>query len=113
MMAISVEHLSAQVQCPHCAAVVQTPPRSALGPPPGPDPLGAQVQSSPQPPSPTPAKTDPDSIFSDAASGDDFQAGPATPMPATMHDAPFTAGEDAVAAPSAEEEPVDLSAMRG
>lgn len=60
MMAISVEHLGAQVQCPHCAAVVQTPPRSALGgPPPGPDPTPPTyqppIQYQPPPPPQQPA----------------------------------------------------------
>ena len=37
MMAISAEHLGQQVQCPHCQAIVQTPPASAFGlAPPGP-----------------------------------------------------------------------------
>ena len=30
VMAISVDHLGGQVQCPHCQSVVQTPPRSAF-----------------------------------------------------------------------------------
>ena len=29
MMAISVEHLGGQVHCPHCQAIVETPPRRA------------------------------------------------------------------------------------
>jgi hypothetical protein len=33
LMAIAVEHLGGQVQCPHCHGVVQTPPNEA-GPPP-------------------------------------------------------------------------------
>jgi hypothetical protein len=116
MMAISVEHLGAQVQCPHCAAVVQTPPRSALGPPPGPDPQGAAF-SPPQyqppmqmpPPAPPPER---ESIFAEPEPTDDLfgaDHGPKVRMPDAnpgILDDPATgkAGED--------EEPVDLTAMR-
>ena len=31
VMAIGVEHLGGQVQCPHCQSVVQTPPRQSAG----------------------------------------------------------------------------------
>lgn len=84
MMAISVEHLGAQVQCPHCAAVVQTPPRSALGPLPGPDPQGAAVepprpqyeppayQPPPQYPSPSIHAPERESIFAESPSDDVF-----------------------------------------
>src|SRR4051794_39093336 len=36
IMGISLEHLGSQVHCPHCRAVVQTPPRSSVVPPPAP-----------------------------------------------------------------------------
>ncbi len=36
LMAIGVEHLGGQVQCPHCQSVVQTPPRSPDLTPPAP-----------------------------------------------------------------------------
>src|SRR5262245_4158975 len=73
MMAISVEHLGAQVQCPHCAAVVQTPPRSALGPLPGPDPQGAAVEP-PQPQYDAPSIHVPEreSIFAEPEPSDDL-----------------------------------------
>src|ERR1022692_525632 len=41
VMAISTEHLGGQVRCPHCQAVVQTPPRQQ--PPPPPAPMPAEV----------------------------------------------------------------------
>ncbi len=129
MMAISVEHLGAQVQCPHCAAVVQTPPRSALGPPPGPDPYGAAVQPAPSPPqyqplppqyeAPAPSIQVPEreSIFSDPEPSEDLFGADDTPKvqmpePARMpqYDADAVATvEDPV---EEEEEQVDLAAMR-
>src|SRR5436853_5644437 len=91
MMAISVEHLGAQVQCPHCAAVVQTPPRSVLGPLPGPDPQGAAVQP-PQPQYQPPAYQPPqyndpaihgvperESIFTEPDAHDPFGGSPEMP----------------------------------
>ncbi len=121
MMAISVEHLGAQVQCPHCAAVVQTPPRSALGPPPGPDPQGAAVRPAPPPPqyeAPAPGIQVPEqeSIFSDPEPSDDLFGGDHTPkihMPEAAR-APQRAAESVAVMeePEEEEEQADLTAMR-
>jgi len=108
MMAISMEHLGAQVQCPHCAAVVQTPPRSALGPPPGPDPYSAAVQPAPPPPTPPPER---ESIFAEPEPSEDLfgaDMSPKVQMPArarSEHHIEETNHED-------DEEQVDLTAMR-
>src|SRR5207247_4558219 len=71
MMAISPEHQGAQVQCPHCKAVVQTPaPAPPLGQAPAPAPV----------PGPLPQFNvgDQDSIFGQPEPLDDlFGAAPA------------------------------------
>lgn len=129
MMAISVEHLGAQVQCPHCSAVVQTPPRSALGPPPGPDPAGAAVQPQQyqpqQPPAyqPTPSVQVPEreSIFSDPEPSDDLfgsEPSPRVQMPEpnyAVSQQPIAHQEDYQTTAVADEDEghADLSAMRG
>jgi len=108
-MAIHMEHLGAQVQCPHCAAVVQTPPRSALAPPPGPDPYNAAMPPAPPPPAPTPER---ESIFAEPEPSEDlFDAdlSPKVQMPSparnhSEHDQHVEAVDD--------EEQVDLTAMR-
>jgi hypothetical protein len=130
MMAISVEHLGAQVQCPHCAAVVQTPPRSALGPPPGSDPYGAAVQppapqyQPPQPYQPPPQQYQPqapniqvperESIFADPEPSEDLFGGDTNPkvhMPDPIR-AGHPRGDEPEHAAEPDEEPVDLTAMR-
>ncbi len=63
-IAIRVEHMGAQVQCPHCRLVVQTPPRAAQPAPPSPPA---------PPPTPAPPNGDlhqPESIFAGAESSD-------------------------------------------
>jgi len=68
MMAISTEHLGAQVQCPHCQAVLQTPPKRATG-----------VQApAPEQPLPTFRNPDRESIFADPEPVDDLFGGPPT-----------------------------------
>jgi hypothetical protein len=115
MMAISVEHMGAQVQCPHCAAVVQTPPRSALGPPPGPDPQGAAVE----PPVPRIQAPERESIFSEPEPSDDLfgaENGPKVQLPESPRRAvsePEAEVEAVAAIEDEEEEEVDLTAMRG
>jgi len=128
MMAISVEHLGAQVQCPHCSAVVQTPPRSALESAPGPDPAGAAVQPPAPPPpqhyQPAPQQYQPsqpqvhvterESIFSEPEPSDDLFGGDASPkihMP-EPHSQPAGGYGDAPSAEEHGEEQADLSAMR-
>lgn len=70
MMAISTEHLGAQVQCPHCQAVLQTPP-----------PPSAPAPAPPAPPAPRQAPTpsfrlpEKDSIFADPEPTDDLFGG--------------------------------------
>lgn len=72
LMAISVEHLGSQVHCPHCRAVVQTPPPAA--PPPTP------AQPAP-PPTPTFETRTGDDIFSPPEeTGDDLFGGPPQPQ---------------------------------
>ena len=118
MMAISAEHLGQQVQCPHCQAVVQTPPASAFGlAPPGPDPTVSAPPSYASEPPPISVPEQPESIFAEAEPSDDlFDEAPRTPkvhMPDDNHEAEHAA----VAVEEAEEEeeyeePADLSAMR-
>lgn len=126
MMAISVEHLGAQVQCPHCAAVVQTPPRSSVEP--GPDPAG-MAPPPPAPPPPPPPQYQPpqfqpsvpvievaerESIFSDPEPSDDLfggSSGPTVQMPEPAA-APQHYHQSVAVAEEPEEEQADLSAMR-
>ena len=102
-MAISSEHLGQQVQCPHCQAVVQTPPASAFG----------LAPSAPPPP----ATERPESIFAEPEPSEDvFDEAPRTPQ-VQMPDDNHEAEPDAVAVEEQEseeqyEEPADLSAMR-
>jgi hypothetical protein len=77
-MAISLEHLGAQVQCPHCRAVVQTPPASAFG---------AAGSSAPPPaptepaPAPSPRIAEPgEDIFSEGAPSEDLFGEPTHPQ---------------------------------
>jgi hypothetical protein len=118
MMAISAEHLGQQVQCPHCQAVVQTPPASAFGlAPAGPDPtVSAPPSYGSEPPS-MPQQEQPESIFAEAAPSEDvFDQPVRTPqirMPDDNHEAEH-GGVAVEEAPEEEEyeEPADLSAMR-
>lgn len=140
MMAIAVEHLGAQVQCPHCRAVVQTPAASAFGlaPPPGPDPAGAapppaynppaysppQPQYNPYPPPsyPQPAEVpsikppERESIFSEPEPSDDlFDRGDDQPRVRMPEPAGVATYEEHVPQEPLEqaddEEPADLGAM--
>jgi hypothetical protein len=91
MMAISTEHLGAQVQCPHCQAVLQTPPPPAA-PAPAPNPsLTAQREA----PIPTFRRPERESIFSEPEPVDDlFGGGEPTPrveMPKPSAPAPVHA----------------------
>ena len=99
-MAVALEHLGAQVQCPYCQAVVQTP-TSAHAPSPGPDLAPPQPTPAPPPP-PVPA------LMDDANSAKPpvhaFADGPTEHAAATYESADET--------PSEEEEPVDIAAMR-
>ncbi len=64
LMAISVAHLGGQVQCPHCRAVVQAPPRPAVAPPP----------ESPPPVNPPPHMVERESIFAGPEDSEDLFA---------------------------------------
>src|SRR5687768_608825 len=68
MMGISAAHLGSQVQCPHCQAVVQTPP-----------PAGQLGMTGHFPaPLPIPDRVEGESIFGQVEPGDDlFGAGEA------------------------------------
>ena len=120
MMAISAEHLGQQVQCPHCQAVVQTPPASAFGlAPPGPDPTYSAPPPSYSAPPPISAAEQPESIFAEPEPSDDlFEQSPRTPqihMPEENGEAEHAAvavEEPEVEEEEAYEEPADLSAMR-
>ncbi len=98
VMAISVEHLGGQVQCPHCQSVVQTPPRSAF-----PHLAGAEAEMQFGV-----AAQEQESIFTGPPPVDDLFGDPAMPsveMPAEApaeprHD-PQTIGGFADSAPSA------------
>ncbi|MBX9681309.1 MAG: hypothetical protein K2X38_21340 [Gemmataceae bacterium] len=95
MMAISTEHLGAQVQCPHCQAVLQTPPPPSAPAPTPPPPR--------EPAIPTFRRPERDSIFSEPEPVDDlFGAGDPPPrvelpkpaaIAASMSDA-FAAARD-------------------
>ena len=121
MMAISAEHLGQQVQCPHCQAVVQTPPASAFGlAPAGPDPtVSAPPPNYSSEPAPITVTEQPESIFAEAEPSDDlFDEAPRTPkihMPDDNHEAEHAAVAVEEQEPEPEEEyeePADLSAMR-
>jgi hypothetical protein len=96
-IAIRVEHLGAQVRCPHCQQVVQTPPRAASPPPPPPAPA-------PTPEAPNGDLHQPESIFAGAESSDSLLGdapAPKVELPASEPDAsPSTA--DTAPEPSAE-----------
>jgi hypothetical protein len=96
-MAVALEHLGAQVQCPYCQAVVQTP-TSAHAPSPGPD------LASPPQPQPPAVSALPDDAHAAKPSAHAFADGPTEHATATY--------EPADEAPSEEEEPVDIAAMR-
>ncbi|MFO0865472.1 MAG: hypothetical protein U0744_12615 [Gemmataceae bacterium] len=102
MMAISTEHLGAQVQCPHCQAVLQTPPPPSS---PAPAPAPPPTESPREPAVPTFRRPERESIFSEPEPVDDLFGGgepaprvqmPTPPPPTTaaaMTDA-FAAGHD-------------------
>ncbi len=81
MMGISPEHLGAQVQCPHCQAVVQTPSPGQIGA--APPALAASPPPAPSSPVFTPGEQE--SIFSQPDLTDDLfgggGAGPRIEMP--------------------------------
>lgn len=138
-MAISTEHLGAQVQCPHCRAVVQTPPASAFAAPmPAPEPAAPAPSSPPPlepPPIHVPRHETGEDIFSEPPPSDDLfgqsaepkvlmpeEAAPPPPAPQPVHTAPVPEPmpEPVHAAPPHEsahhaaeetEEPADLAAM--
>ena len=121
MMAISAEHLGQQVQCPHCQAIVQTPPASAFGlAPPGPDPtVPASPSYASEPTPPIQPSEQPESIFAEAEPSDDVFNQPArTPtihMPEENHELePAAVAVEEAPAESEEEyeEEADLTAMR-
>jgi phage FluMu protein Com len=97
LIAIRVEHMGAQVQCPHCRSVVQTPPRAAA-----PAPL-------PPPPMPAVPNMDlhqPESIFAGAESSDSLMGDAPAPQvemptaPAAPDSSP--SASDTAPAPSVE-----------
>src|SRR5437868_1195315 len=70
IMAISTQHLGGQVRCPHCQAVVQTPPR--------PQPAAVAVDIPPLPPV---EPREVESIFAPPEPTDDlFDGGPQRPL---------------------------------
>lgn len=69
VMAIGVEHLGSQVQCPHCQSVVQTPPRA-------PDPAPAPPAA---PPLPNMELQQRESIFTGAEASDAVMGGDPAP----------------------------------
>jgi hypothetical protein len=75
-IAIRVEHMGAQVQCPHCRLVVQTPPRTVTPAPPPPP-------AAPTPPTPAMPNMDhhqPESIFAGAESSDSLMGDAPAPQ---------------------------------
>ena len=100
---VALEHLGAQVQCPHCQAIVQTP-ASAHASPPGPDLAPPPPVPPLPPPAPTRAPSFADDAYSAKQSVQPFSEGP------PEHAAPTYEAADE--APSEEEEPVDIAAMR-
>lgn len=119
-MAISVEHLGSQVQCPHCRAVVQTPPASAFG-------AAASAPPPVQPEAPPPPKSQEpgEDIFSEGAPSEDLFGQPTHPkvmMPDEPRPAPVPQPVAAGPAPGPaaevleqaddEEEEADLAGMQ-
>jgi phage FluMu protein Com len=98
LIAIRVEHMGSQVQCPHCRSVVQTPPRAATPAPP-PD--------APTPPAPNMELQQPESIFAGAEASDSLmgeQPAPKVEMPAAAAslDSSPSAADTSAAPPSVE-----------
>jgi hypothetical protein len=141
IMAISVEHLGSQVHCPHCRAVVQTPPRSSVIPPPPPTPAIADpppfapAGADLFPPPPRVDESERDSIFTEPEEvGEDLFGTPSQvkvempPEPPPAETPAFTdavtetppayaageptAGPAAYEAPAGEDDAGDLGAIR-
>lgn len=95
VIAIRVEHMGAQVKCPHCHLVVQTPPRAAQPAPPAPPPPAVPNMDLHQP----------ESIFAGSESSDslmDDAPAPKVEMPPAAVPAPPDPSPSTADTPSAE-----------
>ena len=102
MMAISPEHLGAQVQCPHCQAIVQTP-----APGPGMASAGADLGA---PPIPSFAANEHESIFGQSEPSDDlFGGGPVPRIEMPVEQAPPPPVSTSAPTVSMEPAPVDYT----